>query len=492
MDEFWKEPLEIERSSTIDLCCSKSGRWVLVWIGGINQPPDRQSDPSLSKGFSLRVITTLASITEIISPRGLHDAMTTDVTVLPSVGDLTGAVGAGTTTTADPVAATRGFWEHIAQGRQELAAEVAASISAPLVTQFSFEEEFGTTGGSAAGTLRLQVEATTPTPVVNCWNSERAVPLTKLDADMCLATVTRVQPGARDFKACCLYKRSIKLEGEGTNCTFQTHNVDVPGSKVVRLAIDRVEAKVGVYAITFPSARAATKPAVFSAPLFWVSAWPSSLLSIGRHEMLLTIKAPPSVWRLLIESYPGEEAISEFARGATSLARAIAPPSASKERSANMALRDTMSVAETLSLKASAVKAGYSDYCAALVESTFETVYPDSIFKSSLNSKGADQGGIVFKPAFSLFKVFEGNAEHSTHAVLKAQLTANMEMHQTTIDLAFPVDQPRSAKHNAMFTSILHRGYAQANGVFNSIRPLNKLITTGGGTSKKQGWEKIA
>ena len=56
-----------------------------------------------------------------------------------------------------------------------------------------------------------------------------------------------------------------------------------------------------------------------------------------------------------------------------------------------MALRDTLSMSETLSLKASAVKAGYTDYRAALVESTFETVYPDSIFKRSLSAKDAEQ-----------------------------------------------------------------------------------------------------
>ena len=72
---------------------------------------------------------------------------------------------------------------------------------------------------------------------------------------------------------------------------------------------------MGVYAIAFPLANSATKPAVFSAPLFWVSAWPVSLIAIGRHEMLLTIKAPPAVWRLLLDAYPGEEAILEFTRG---------------------------------------------------------------------------------------------------------------------------------------------------------------------------------
>ena len=60
-----------------------------------------------------------------------------------------------------------------------------------------------------------------------------------------------------------------------------------------------------------------------------------------------------------------------------------------------MALRDIMSMADIFSLKASAVKVGYANYRAALVKSTFKTVYPDSIFKSSLNAKGADQGGIV-------------------------------------------------------------------------------------------------
>ena len=69
---------------------------------------------------------------------------------------------------------------------------------------------------------------------------------------------------------------------------------------------------------------------------------------------------------------------------------------------------------------------------------TFETVYPDSIFKSSLSAKDAEQGAIVFKPAFASFEIFEGNAEHSTHSVIKAQLTANMEKHQNTIGLRLP------------------------------------------------------
>ena len=761
--------------------------------------------------------------------------MTTEATAPPSGRYPSGAEGSAATT-ADPVSTTRSFWESIARGQRDLAAEVAASIAAPLVTQFSFEDEFGTTGGSAAGTLRLQVEAGTPTPVVTCWNSEKAVFLTKLEVDLCLAAVSKVEPGTVEFKACGLYKRSLKLEGGRTNCTFQSHNAYPQGSRVVRLELEGAEITAGVYAITFPAASAATKPSVFSSPLFRVSTWPASLLAIGRHELLLTVEARPSVWRLLLESYPGEVAIAEFAEGRVSPARVGVASSSNEERfkrefiatphrgleavvkapglksvlrdyaygassargleaggdhtepgsrggegpppsqpsqqrpptpgqanqpsrrlfpwergegseeegddersqedsrggdsfstlqstnllaqlnrvvkglskrleeieaegsareislgttiaglrskvrslerereerdrasflpvniqsgagdggggltsrdrelmanevrasinlngyvthrdlddlhlinrvrlhehcvglvtqrelaafdyvdpayldaqnfttplelraelgrlpgipaglqdrvakleqavlgadgflakhearlqaiedrnvgkavtmggmtfkdpsdvdamfsplgkdeyswyawdfsvQVTLALRDTMSMAETLSLKASAKKAGYSNHRAALVKSTFETTYPDSIFKSSMSTKDADQGGIVFKPAFASFETFEGNAEYSTHSIIKAQLTANMEMHQTTIDMAFPADQPRSAKHNAVFTSILRRGYAQANGMFNSIRPVNKLITTGGGTSKKQGWEKIA
>ena len=95
-----------------------------------------------------------------------------------------------------------------------MAAEVAASITSPVVTTFSFDDDFGTTGGSAAGTLRLQVEVSTPTTVVNCWNSDKAVMLTRLDEDLCLANLNKGgDAGTRDFKACGLYKRSIKLEG---------------------------------------------------------------------------------------------------------------------------------------------------------------------------------------------------------------------------------------------------------------------------------------
>ena len=229
----------------------------------------------------------------------LHDGMPTEAAALSSGGGPAEAGGPATTTTAGQVANARGFWEHIAQGQRDMAAEVAASIASPLVTQFSIQEEFGTTGGLAAGTLRLQEEATTPTSVVSCWNSDKVVMLTRLDADLCLANVSKGgDPDGQDFKACGLYKRTIKLEGEGTNCSYHTHDADVPGSQVHRLEIDGAAAEVGVYAISFPLASVATKPAVFSAPLSWVSAWPSSLMAIGRHEMLLTIKVPPAVWRL--------------------------------------------------------------------------------------------------------------------------------------------------------------------------------------------------
>ena len=138
--------------------------------------------------------------------------MLSETTAPPSGRDPSGADGS-IRTTADPFRATRIFWESIAHGQRAMAAEVAQSIASPLVTQFSFKDEFGTTGGSAAGTLKLQVEAGTPTTVVDCWNSEKAVFLTRLEADLCLASVAKVKVGAVDFKACGLYKRSLNREG---------------------------------------------------------------------------------------------------------------------------------------------------------------------------------------------------------------------------------------------------------------------------------------
>ena len=150
----------------------------------------------------------------IYSTSKFYDGMSTGTSALPSGGGPADGDGAATAT-AGPAADARGFWEHIAQGRRDLAAEVAASITSPMITAFSFEEDFGTTGGSAAGTLRLQVEASTPTTVVNCWNSDKAVLLSRLDADLCLANVNKGNVGGRDFKACALYKPTIKLEGGG-------------------------------------------------------------------------------------------------------------------------------------------------------------------------------------------------------------------------------------------------------------------------------------
>ena len=84
-----------------------------------------------------------------------------------------------------------------------------------------------------------------------------------------------------------------------------------------------------------------------------------------------------------------------------------------------------------------------------------------------------------------------GNVKYSTHSIIKAKLTNNMEIYQTTIDLVFPADHHRSAKHNVLFTNILRRGYAQANGIFNSIRPANKLITTRGGAQRSKNGRRL-
>ncbi len=55
--------------------------------------------------------------------------------------------------------------------------------------------------------------------------------------DLCLALISKVRQGARDFKVCGLYTWSLKLEGAGANCTFNTHDGDLQGSHVTRLEL---------------------------------------------------------------------------------------------------------------------------------------------------------------------------------------------------------------------------------------------------------------
>ena len=96
------------------------------------------------------------------------------------------------------------------------------------------------------------------------------------------------------------------------------------------------------------------------------------------------------------------------------------------------ALDSASNIGEVMSNRAAAIKAGFTHYKSAFIMSTFELVYPEGIFRTSTAAKDAHQGGLVFRAAFSAFKIFEGDAKHSTLCTLKDNLNTNYEAHQAT------------------------------------------------------------
>ena len=104
--------------------------------------------------------------------------------------------------------------------------------------------------------------------------------------------------------------------GEQGECTKTTH-MDMAGKEPIKRF--RVEDSIGVYVIVCPvSSASVAQTSCFSQPTFLVSQFPSHLRSLRRHELLLTFRFRPLVWKLLLEEYPGLTGVMTMMGEATS------------------------------------------------------------------------------------------------------------------------------------------------------------------------------
>ena len=51
---------------------------------------------------------------------------------------------------------------------------------------------------------------------------------------------------------------------------------------------------------------------VFSHPLFKISQFPPELRGLARHELLLTLRARPATFKVVVDGYPGHEKLMEW------------------------------------------------------------------------------------------------------------------------------------------------------------------------------------
>ena len=195
----------------------------------------------------------------------------------------------------------------------------------PFIIEESFSFNSEDNEGVIEGTLGLQVDTgagnvalATPNSVVDGWNADRDVLMVDLDSEtLCMASL--------DYKDNVLDFRALPRDNSSsaTECMVITHQ-DQP-NKIPKLHLQPSDLIV-VFAILAPRSSASAAPKSFSQPLFELSKFPRSLLSLDRHLILLEIKAKPRVLKFILEGYPGEEVMwSVITTSPSTLPRKIDP-----------------------------------------------------------------------------------------------------------------------------------------------------------------------
>jgi hypothetical protein len=204
------------------------------------------------------------------------------------------------------------FWDALARGERDSAENYLRELRPPPVEletySYSTSPAEGDGGGSDGdrGTFALMVAPDTPKADLQLWNSTKLVGLVELDAgSMCLAKVGGGQ-GRVDFLACINWKLHSKRGAEvGDRVCTKTSHHDTKGKKNAVVRLD-VLAGARVYAILSPIASDKTKQRrCFLRPRFKVGNFPEPLVDMGRHEILLGLKATPRAWGCVINAYPG-------------------------------------------------------------------------------------------------------------------------------------------------------------------------------------------
>jgi hypothetical protein len=209
--------------------------------------------------------------------------------------------------TADPDSLAAQFFQLIRQPTldQSLLQSTREQLKVlcPVVEQFSFEVVDAAEAVEAAGDEGKKeitaVEAGTPSSTLSVWNSVKLVSLIEIcDADCCGAAIGATKVSALDFKACIL-----PLEGEEA-CSYATHRLK---------SVPRIRFSEGWFDLAIPVPMSTVGKAVqaFSRPLLTRD----DLYYMGPGSLgfnrLLDIKMEPRVWKVLLEHFPGREALRD-------------------------------------------------------------------------------------------------------------------------------------------------------------------------------------
>lgn len=151
--------------------------------------------------------------------------------------------------------------------------------------------------------VKVELPSTSPRSAQDAWDSEKKTHLTLVDPLVhCLALdgdMAKYQGG--DFFIACASKEPNSVDA--TACSIGTHT----HSDRVKVVIDGPAFLVKVR----PSS-AATKPKVLAGALLYEKDLPPMLTSAVFEEELVAYEAPPRVWKVILDNYPGVVTMANY------------------------------------------------------------------------------------------------------------------------------------------------------------------------------------
>eukprot|EP00956_Cyclotella_meneghiniana_P030544 scaffold77143_cov87-Cyclotella_meneghiniana.AAC.1 len=197
------------------------------------------------------------------------------------------------------------FWRSFAQSDNGAAAAALKFLSE---LRGGGEEELYSVAldspeSSSGKFVKVELPSTSPRNVQDAWGSDKLTCLYRVDPLIhCLSfdgDISKFQGG--EFFVACASKRPDTLEAGA--CSVGTHSHEGR----VRVVIDEPAFLVKVRASS-----AATKPKVLAGVLLHERDLPPMLQSSVFRDMLEGFKAPPRVWKVILDKYPGLIAMGHY------------------------------------------------------------------------------------------------------------------------------------------------------------------------------------
>lgn len=197
------------------------------------------------------------------------------------------------------------FWRNLANSNEAECKE-ALRVLGNLRGE-SYSEEFYeslSSPESASKFVKVELPATSPKAAQDAWNVDKTTSLMRVDPqEHCLSLDGAIEKydGGDFFVACASLKASSIGAGA---CTIGTHD---------KKGRPKIELTGPAYLVKVRPASMATKPKVLAGVWLMEEELPRHLVECGFGDLLQEFKAYPSVWKGVLELYPGKEEMMAFA-----------------------------------------------------------------------------------------------------------------------------------------------------------------------------------